>query len=49
MKLLALFLLVLAVSTSPAGIRAESAAGDEKFVPTERIRADAAVAFPVDI
>lgn len=49
MKRLALFLFVLAVSASPVGTSAESAAGGQEFVPSERIRADAAVSFPVDI
>ena len=49
MRLLAVFLFVLAVSASPAGTSAESAAGEQEFVPSERIRADAAVSFPVDI
>ena len=48
MKSLAVFLFVLAVSASPVGTRAEGA-GEEGFVPSERIRADAAVSFPVDI
>jgi hypothetical protein len=49
MKRLALFLLLLAVFASPAGTSARSSAGEQEFVPSERIRADAAVSFPVDI
>ena len=49
MKRLALFLFVLAVSAQPAGTSAESSAGEQEFVPSERIRADAEVSFPVDI
>ncbi len=49
MKQLAVFLFVLAVSAFPAGTSAESFAEVQEFVPSERIRADAAVSFPVDI
>ena len=49
MKRLALFLFILAVSASPTGTSAESSAGEKEFVPSERIRAGAAVSFPVDI
>ena len=49
MKRLAMFLFILAVSASPAGTSAEGSAGGQEFVPSERIRADAAVSFPVDI
>ena len=49
MKRLAAFLFVLVVSAAPAGTSAESAAGEQEFVPSERIRADAEISFPVDI
>jgi hypothetical protein len=49
MRRLAVFLLVLALSSLPVGTSAGSEAGEEEFVPSERIRADAEVSFPVDI
>lgn len=48
MKRLAVFLFVLALSALPVGTSADGAT-EQEFVPSERIRADAAVSFPVDI
>jgi hypothetical protein len=51
MKRRFLFLLVLAALTAP--VTGSASPGprpqEEEFVPSERIRADAAVSFPVDI
>ncbi len=44
-----MFLFILAVSASPVGTSDESTPAEQEFVPSERIRADAAVSFPVDI
>jgi len=49
MKRLAVFLFVLAASAFPAGTSAENSAEVQEFIPSERLRADAAVSFPVDI
>jgi hypothetical protein len=57
MRALAVCLLLLLLSVSPAGTGAaqepppdeETAEELEEFVPSEEIRADSAVSFPVDI
>jgi hypothetical protein len=47
MRRLAVFALILLASAVPMG--SGDASAQEEFIPSERIRADAAVSFPVDI
>lgn len=48
MKRLAVFLFVLALSSLPVGTSGGGPT-EQEFVPSERIRADAEISFPVDI